>query len=148
MSLDSVLQGVKTIFLDTAPIIYFIEGHPEFADVVQIAIEQLEQGNLQGVISPVTVAECLANPFKNQDQQLQQDFADFLLRHKSIILKGTDMKISLKTAQLQANYNLKLPDALQIATAIIIGCDSFLTNDKRLSRVSELQILVVSDFVV
>lgn len=148
MSLDSVLQGVKTIFLDTAPIIYFIEDHPQFADVVQIVIERLEQGNLQGIISPVTVAECLVNPFKNQDQKLQQNFADFLLRRESIILKETDLRISLKAAQLQASYNLKLPDAVQIATAIITGCDSFLTNDKKLSRVSELQILVVSDFVV
>lgn len=63
-------------------------------------------------------------------------------------MKETDLKISLKAAQLQASYNLKLPDAVQIATAIITGCDSFLTNDKKLSRVSELQILVVSDFVV
>lgn len=148
MSLNSTLQGVKIIFLDTAPIIYFIENHPQFSDIVEVFIEQLDQGNIQGIISPVTVAECLVNPLKNKDQKLQQDFVDFMLRQKSIRLKETDVNISIKAAQIKANYNLKLPDALQVATAIIAGCDSFLTNDKKLSRISELQILVISDFVV
>ncbi len=148
MSLNSALQGVKIIFLDTAPIIYFIENHPQFSDIVEVFIEQLDQGNIQGIISPVTVAECLVNPLKNKDQKLQQDFVDFMLRQKSIRLKETDVNISIKAAQITANYNLKLPDALQVATAIIAGCDSFLTNDKKLSRISELQILVISDFVV
>jgi len=148
VSLNSALQGVKIIFLDTAPIIYFIENHPQFSDIVEVFIEQLDQGNIQGIISPVTVAECLVNPLKNKDQKLQQDFVDFMLRQKSIRLKETDVNISIKAAQITANYNLKLPDALQVATAIIAGCDSFLTNDKKLSRISELQILVISDFVV
>jgi predicted nucleic acid-binding protein len=148
VSLNSTLQGVKIIFLDTAPIIYFIENHPQFSDIVEVFIEQLDQGNIQGIISPVTVAECLVNPLKNKDQKLQQDFVDFMLRQKSIRLKETDVNISIKAAQIKANYNLKLPDALQVATAIIAGCDSFLTNDKKLSRISELQILVISDFVV
>jgi predicted nucleic acid-binding protein len=42
-------------------------------------------------------------------------------------------------------YNLQLPDALQIATAISSGCDAFLTNDAALQRVIELRILVVSE---
>lgn len=148
MNLDNDLQGVKTIFLDTAPIIYFIENHPQFADIVEVFIEQLDQGNIQAVISPVTVAESLVNPFKEQDQRLQQDFIDFMLRQQSILMKETDVNISIKAAQLKASYNLKLPDALQVATAIVTGCDSFLTNDKKLSRISELQILVISDFVI
>lgn len=73
MSLNSTLQGVKIIFLDTAPIIYFIENHPQFSDIVEVFIEQLDQGNIQGIISPVTIAECLVNPLKNKDQKLQQD---------------------------------------------------------------------------
>jgi len=148
VNLDNDLQGVKTIFLDTAPIIYFIENHPQFADIVEVFIEQLDQGNIQAVISPVTVAESLVNPFKEQDQRLQQDFIDFMLRQQSILMKETDVNISIKAAQLKASYNLKLPDALQVATAIVTGCDSFLTNDKKLSRISELQILVISDFVI
>jgi predicted nucleic acid-binding protein len=51
-------------------------------------------------------------------------------------------------AELRATYGLKLPDALQVATAIASGCDGFLTNDTSLKRVRELQILVVEELEV
>ena len=36
-------------------------------------------------------------------------------------------------------------DALQISVAIEKDCDQFLTNDKKLKKISELQILLVED---
>jgi predicted nucleic acid-binding protein len=40
---------------------------------------------------------------------------------------------------------MRLPDALQIAVALEEGCGAFLTNDRRLGRVSELRVLVLDD---
>lgn len=48
-------------------------------------------------------------------------------------------------ADLRIRYNLRTPDALQLATAIRTGCDAFLTNDAALKKVRELRILVLSD---
>ncbi|NEP53541.1 MAG: hypothetical protein F6K65_33980 [Moorea sp. SIO3C2] len=70
MILDEALEGVKTIFIDTSPVIYYLENHAVFVDVVQGVINKLDGGELQGVISPVTLAECLVNPLKNRDQKL------------------------------------------------------------------------------
>jgi predicted nucleic acid-binding protein len=53
--------------------------------------------------------------------------------------------IGQKSAELRVKYKLKLPDALQIATAIYYECDAFLTNDIDLKRVKELQIIVLED---
>ncbi len=50
-----------------------------------------------------------------------------------------------QAAQVRAKYNILLPDALQIATALINGCDTFLTNDPALQQVTELRILVLGD---
>lgn len=41
--------------------------------------------------------------------------------------------------------NLQLPDALQVAAAIIAGCEAFLTNDAALKRVTKLRVLVVCE---
>ncbi|MGL5942119.1 MAG: type II toxin-antitoxin system VapC family toxin [Waterburya sp.] len=49
---------------------------------------------------------------------------------------------------MRVKYNLKLPDALQITTAIETGCDSFLTNDKALKRVTELRILILDELEI
>jgi len=79
VTLDEALQGVKIIFLDTAPVVYYVENHPLFADGVEGVIKKLDSGELQGTISPVTLAECLVYPLKNQDKKLQQEFVDFLM---------------------------------------------------------------------
>jgi predicted nucleic acid-binding protein len=52
--------------------------------------------------------------------------------------------VSQKAALIRVRYGLKLPDALQVATALVAGCDAFLTNDVVLQRVTELRILVLS----
>ncbi|NET91135.1 MAG: PIN domain-containing protein [Kamptonema sp. SIO1D9] len=144
---DEALQGVKSIFLDTAPVVYYVENHPRFADGVEGVIKKLDSKELQGIISPVTLAECLVYPLKSQDEKIQQEFVDFLLRHQSIKMIEIDTGISLSSARLRAKYNLKLLDALQVATAIRSGCEALLTNDDQFRRVSELQVLMVEDFV-
>ncbi|MBD2354935.1 hypothetical protein H6G41_09915 [Tolypothrix sp. FACHB-123] len=52
-------------------------------------------------------------------------------------------KVFLDTAPV-IYYGLKLLDALQVATALVAGCDAFLTNDVALQRVTELRILVLA----
>ena len=54
-------------------------------------------------------------------------------------------EIARCAADFRAKYNLKLPDALQIATAIVSNCEAFLTNDTKLKRVTELQVLVIEE---
>lgn len=50
-----------------------------------------------------------------------------------------------QAAIIRANYNIKTPDALQLATAIIHQADYFLTNDEQLKRVNDLEIITLSN---
>jgi predicted nucleic acid-binding protein len=58
---------------------------------------------------------------------------------------ATDTEIAQNAALLRAKYSLKTIDAIHLATAIVAGCDAFLTNDHIFRRVSELRILVLDD---
>lgn len=147
MRLDEALEGVKRIFIDTAPVIYFVEENPDFVDVVQVVIDKLIAGEIEAVISPVTLAECMVQPIQRKDIKLQEDFVDFLLAGEPIFMVDTDTEIGYQAAYLRAKYNLKIPDALQVATAIRSGCEALLTNDDQFQRVSELRVLMVEDFV-
>jgi predicted nucleic acid-binding protein len=40
---------------------------------------------------------------------------------------------------------MRLPDAFQLAVAIEERCEAFLTNDRRLARVTDLRVLVLDD---
>ncbi|GAA4301037.1 type II toxin-antitoxin system VapC family toxin [Compostibacter hankyongensis] len=53
--------------------------------------------------------------------------------------------IAEKAAALRARYNLRTPDALQLATAIEYKADYFLTNDVRLTAVREIQSITLND---
>jgi hypothetical protein len=44
--------------------------------------------------------------------------------------------VAERAAELRARYNLRTPDALQVATALVRRCEAFLTNDARLKRVT------------
>ena len=56
-------------------------------------------------------------------------------------------EITEKAAQIRADYvSFKAMDALQLAAAVLTGCDIFLTNDKQLCQFTELRVVVIDDW--
>jgi predicted nucleic acid-binding protein len=53
-----------TVLVDTAPWIYILEDHPEFAPRFAGLFEGAEQGHVQLALTTVTLAEVLTGPFK------------------------------------------------------------------------------------
>ena len=49
-----------------------------------------------------------------------------------------------RAARIRAAHNLKLPDALHLATAVEHGCGLFLTNDATLARCKDITVEVLS----
>jgi predicted nucleic acid-binding protein len=49
----------------------------------------------------------------------------------------------LKAAQIRARYQIRTPDAIQLAAAIEFGARVFLTNDDRLRKVTEIEVIVL-----
>jgi hypothetical protein len=42
MKIEDALKGVKRLFLDTAPVVYFVEQNPEFIDRVAAVFARLD----------------------------------------------------------------------------------------------------------
>ncbi len=51
MILSEALKEIKTIFLDTAPVIYFIEAHDQFGPLVRQVVELMKENRIQAVTS-------------------------------------------------------------------------------------------------
>lgn len=145
MKLAKQLDKIGVIFLDTAPVIYFVEQNPEFSPKVQEIFERLDDGNLTAVVSPITLAECLVLPYKQKNSDIAQIFTELLANSENVLFYPIDEVIADKAADLRARYNLTLTDAFQLAIAIQAECDAFLTNDVDLKRVKEIPILVLSE---
>ncbi len=145
MKLDDALAGVARLGLDTAPIIYYIEAHPRYEAQVEHIFDLIAGANLTGVTSAITLTEVLVQPLLHNNTQLQQEYRDLLLHSDHFEVTSIDTIIAERAADLRARYGLRTPDALQIAAALISGCQAFLTNDTKLGRVVELRVLVLEN---
>ena len=61
MSLSERLRSVNRLFLDTAPVIYFIEENPRYLAQVQPVFDRIDSGSLIAITSPITLSECLVH---------------------------------------------------------------------------------------
>lgn len=76
---------------------------------------------------------------------LRDEYLDLFLNSANLEIHDIDIEVAQRAAKLRVDHNVRLPDALQMAAALHAGCTAFLTNDRHLSRVSDLRILIVDD---
>jgi predicted nucleic acid-binding protein len=149
MILSEVLGEIKTIFLDTAPVIYFIEAHHQFGPLVRQVIELMNENRVQAVTSVLTLSEVLPKPVETGNNELAEKFKTYLKNGSNLTLLPITEIIGESAGVLRGKYpNLKTVDALQIATALDAESDAFLTNDRKLSGIKEIKIIVLKDYLV
>jgi predicted nucleic acid-binding protein len=145
LKVRDALSGLSRIFLDTAPVIYYVEKHPIYDSLVTVAFNEIDNGNLVGIASPITLAECLVHPYRLGLTQLQQDFTNLILNSRNVHFDSVDQQIAIKATELRAQYNIGLLDAFQIAIALATNCDAILTNDSIFRRVTEIKVIMIDD---
>lgn len=140
----TALRG-KVVGLDTTPLIYFIEENPAYLPIMLPFFAAVDRGEFTIVTSIVTLLEVLVHPFRHGNTQLAQRYRDILLNAKGLTTISLSQDIAEEAARLRARYNLRTPDAIQMATAVHNGASFFLTNDSRLPPLPNLQVLVAND---
>jgi len=76
----------KSIFIDTAPFIYFIEANPKFGPLVKEVINVLNQGKLVAYTSVLTLTEVLPKPIQMKRNDLVNEFINFFRSGKNLCL--------------------------------------------------------------
>jgi len=143
MSVNERIPGGSLVFLDSAPVIYYVERKQPYFEQVSPFFERLDDGKLTAVSSPITLAECIFYPYKQDNLKLAAQFRALLTQAPTVRCVFTTDEIADSSARLRARYNLGFADALQVATAVYAGCTFFLTNDIKLKRVTELEVVVL-----
>jgi predicted nucleic acid-binding protein len=147
LKLRRALEKHKIIGLDTAPFIYFIEDVLPYADLLNPVFNLLESHALRAVTSTLTIAEILTKPFADKNFSLADEIKFAINSFASLSIVSVDEKLAEAAALLRARYTIRLPDALQVATAIQGEATLFLTNDKRVKKVDAVQVLVLSELL-
>ncbi len=147
MELADAIAAFKTVGLDANIFIYAYQEHPQFLSIVRPIFERLDTDpSFRAVTSVITLIEVTSHPIRLNRQDLVRTYTTALLNSPSVTTYPLDVPIAQKAAELRARFNLRTPDAIQIATAIVTKAEAFITNDERLKKVREILILIVTEF--
>ncbi|MEP6721415.1 MAG: PIN domain-containing protein [Variovorax sp.] len=127
------------VVVHSAPLIYLLDDHPEFGPRFEGLFEAYERGALQIAISAIAIAEVLAGPFKHGQDVLAKRYEKALSGFEVV---PVSQEIAVTAARLRARTGLRLPDALQAATALEVGAEALVTHDRDFSRLEGLRILL------
>jgi len=124
-------MGVRRkIYLDSCISIYLVEEHSAYCAGIEEALARVN-----GIIcySPLTELECLVLPLRLKRGDLVEKFTRFFALNVQLTMPSA---VYREAAGLRAEFGLKTPDALHLATARFHGCSEFWTNDDRLTGVA------------
>lgn len=145
IAIDQSLAGVTSLGFDTSPFIYLVERAPKYLTCVRDLFGRVDRGELVSCTSAITLTEVLTLPKKLQQVELQQQYRQLLTGSRNLRLVAITAEVADVAATIRARYNLRTPDALQVAAAIHEGCQAFVCNDRDLKRIQEVRVLLLDE---
>lgn len=140
------MTDFKRVYIDTSPIIYYLEHSALYVDKMKNFFETCLSKNIQLVTSVITVEEYLVFPYASGKMELIDNFKRFI-EYMNIEVVNIDSEIAEQAAKIRGQFkDFKGMDSLQIAAAKIRGCDMFFTNDKQLRQEKELPCMTLDDY--
>ena len=126
------------MLVDAAPIIYVLEGHPRLARRFQPLFDLQAAGDILFAVTTTAMAEVLTGPLAAGEETLAKRYRAVMESWQVINLTAD---IAESTARFRAALNLKLADAVQVASAIAANADALVTHDRDFSRVKTLTVI-------
>ena len=126
------------LLIDTAPLIYQLEGHAQLGQRFSPLFEAHAAGQFRLAVSTITIAEVLTGPLLAGDEALARRYRGLLQSWQVVDL---DADIVETAARLRAALRLKLADAVQAASALAIGAAALVTHDRDFSRLKALRVI-------
>ncbi len=134
------------IYLDTAPIIYTVEKHPDYYPLLEPLWIAAKTTPIEIVTSALALLETFTGPLKNNDQILLSRYEQTLKASDTALIPITE-QILREAAALRAQFNLKTPDAIHAASGLSSGCVQFITNDSIFRRVPGLTVALLHELL-
>ena len=141
------LGSTRRIGIDTPVFIYYIDQTSSRASAATALLRAVEEGRFEGITSVVTMLEVMIRPLRLGRPEIADAYEALLADIPNLAIVDLDAKVARIGAELRATYRLRTPDALQIAACLAHGAEAFITNDRRLRRVAEIDVKVLEDFL-
>lgn len=141
--LDPFFRLHAKVYLDTSIFIYFLEQHPVYHESCDVVFGRLEGGRIQAATSTLTLMEVLVQPYRLNKEELVLKYYSLFTTYPRLQWIELSREIADRAAKLRADYRLKTPDAIHLASALSCGATGFLCNDTIFRKVKEIECLLL-----
>lgn len=144
MDIVKFLRQFKRIGIDTNVLISVFAQENLGKKVVPIIDAVANKGTHKFVASILTFSECAVVPYR-EGNWAALDQVKLMFQMPNLIVYPMDEIVAEEAAKIRGVYNLKMPDAIIAATAIVHRADVLLTNDRSLAVIKEIQVVSLED---
>lgn len=99
-------------------------------------------------MSIISFLEILVKPKKDSNIFIENKYKLMLTNYPNLSIVDMEYNIADIASRLRANYKIKTPDAIIVATGIAMNVDYIITNDIRLRNICNnegLDIIIIDD---
>ena len=130
----------QKVGLDSSLFIYLQEENQKYLTKVESILSSVQSGKIEGVFANIGLVEIFTGPKKTQQPELFHEYRILLKTFPNLQIAELNQPVIELAADLRATYGIGTPDAIHIASALVYGADTFITNDKALKKVKEIEI--------
>jgi len=141
------LEDAGLVALDTSPFIYHLEDVAPYSDLTDALFLWIARPGGHAVTSTLTLLEVMVGPYRAKDEARVNEFYARLTTFPHLDWLPPTLEVADRAAGLRAAHGLRVPDAIQLATARVAGATLFLTNDARLPSFDDVEVLMLDEFL-
>jgi predicted nucleic acid-binding protein len=132
-------------YFDSNVFIYAFEYSTAVGDAARRAFSLIEDGGATGVTSLLTLGEVLPGPLRRRNFRVEQAYEAVFAGKIGFDVVPVTMDLLRAAARHVADQNLRLPDALHVASALHANCDAFVTEDEGVRTPVQLPLVRLND---
>lgn len=116
-------------------------------NVIAYVLVKMLAGPLTAIVSSVSLTEILVKPIREGNLTSEKQYKLLFSHFPNLTIMPVDTVVAERAAYLRGKYNIKTPDALIVATALVANADLFITNDQRLEIVKEMKCVSIGQLI-
>jgi predicted nucleic acid-binding protein len=138
------LRQFRRIGIDTNVLISVFAQESLGEKVVPLIDAVANKGTHEFVASVLTFSECAVSPYR-EGNWAALDQVKLMFQMPNLVVYPMDEIVAEEAARVRGVYNLKMPDVIIVATAIIHGAEVLLTDDRSLGVVKEIRVMGLTE---
>jgi predicted nucleic acid-binding protein len=143
----AVLRSHRLVGFDTSVFIYYLEKSSRYTEIAAITLDALVADEFAGITSVLTLMEIAVMPLQIGKPEVADIYGVSLNALPNLTIAAIDGAIARRAAELRATYQLSPPGTVHVAACLQHGATAFVTNDKALRRIVEIETVLLEDFV-